>query len=198
MRATFYVNTGTTGDATHLSWTQLHALAADGNDIGGHTLDHVNLKHLKMAAARQQICGDRVNLFNQGFQPVSFAYPFGAYDSVARQVVIDCGYNSGRVEGPGPETIPPLDPYLTRRTVTPKQGTTVATIESYVIQAEQSNGGWVQVVFHHICNGCDAYATPIGDFTAFLDWLQPRAANGTIVRTTAEVIGGAVKPPVQP
>src|SRR5690349_16857098 len=52
MRATFYVNTGTIGDATHLSWTQLHDLATDGNDIGGHTLNHVNLKHLKMAAAR--------------------------------------------------------------------------------------------------------------------------------------------------
>ena len=32
MHATFYVNTGFTGDSTHLSWTQLGDLYAAGND----------------------------------------------------------------------------------------------------------------------------------------------------------------------
>ena len=47
MHATFYVNTGFTGDATHLSWTQLGDLYAAGNEIAGHTLTHAHLKHLK-------------------------------------------------------------------------------------------------------------------------------------------------------
>jgi hypothetical protein len=29
-------------------------------------------------------------------------------------------------------------------------------------------------------------------FTAFLDWLGPRSANGTVVRTVGEVMGGAL------
>ena len=74
----------------------------------------------------------------------------------------------------------------------------MATIESYVTAAEQSGGGWVQLVFHHLCNQCDAYSITPEDFTALLDWLQPRAASGTVVKTTAEVIGGPVQPPVQP
>ena len=49
MHATFYVNTGFIGDATHLSWTQLQALFAAGNDSRGHTLTHVDLKKLKTA-----------------------------------------------------------------------------------------------------------------------------------------------------
>ena len=34
--------------------------------------------------------------------------------------------------------------------------------------------------------------------SALLDWLQPRSSTGTVVKTTAEVIGGPVQPPVQP
>src|SRR5262245_52841362 len=44
MHATFYVNTSFIGDSSHLSWTQLQNLFAAGNDIGGHTLTHTNLK----------------------------------------------------------------------------------------------------------------------------------------------------------
>src|SRR5262249_55673827 len=44
MHATFYVNTGVIGDSAHLSWSQVQSLFAAGNDIGGHTLTHANLK----------------------------------------------------------------------------------------------------------------------------------------------------------
>jgi endoglucanase len=198
MRATYYVNTAFIGDATHMTWAQLLQLAAAGNEIAGHTLHHVNLKPLKTADARLEVCGDRNNLIANGFQPTSFAYPFGGFDGGTEQVVKDCGYNSGRGVAGGTETIPPLDPYATRTPPNPKQGTTVATIESYVTAAEQSGGGWVQLVFHQLCNQCDAYSITPADFTALLDWLKPRAATGTVVKTTAEVIGGPVQPPVQP
>jgi hypothetical protein len=79
-----------------------------------------------------------------------------------------------------------------------KNSTSVATIEGWITQAEQSGGGWVQLVFHHVCDNCDVYSVNAANFTALLDWLQPRAARGTIVRTVNEVIGGSVKPPVAP
>jgi endoglucanase len=198
MHATYYVNTGVTGDSAHMTWEQLQQLAAAGNEIGGHTLHHVNLKPLKTADARLEVCQDRNNLIDHGLQPTSFAYPFGTFDAGSKQVVHDCGYNSGRGVAGGTETIPPLDAYATRTPPNPKQGTTVATIESYVTEAEQSGGGWVQLVFHHLCNQCDAYSITPADFTVLLDWLQPRAANGTVVKTTAEVIGGPVQPRVEP
>lgn len=202
MHATFYVNTGVIGDSAHMSWSQLQSLFAAGNDIGGHTLTHANLKHLKAADAHYQVCQDRDNLLSNGLQPTAFAYPFGSFDSGTEQIVAQCGYNSGRgVSGVNDtkayaETIPPADPYATRTPPNPKQGTTVATIEGYVAAAEQHGGGWVQLVFHHLCNSCDAYSITVADFTALLDWLQPRAATGTTVETTAHVIGGPVNPPV--
>jgi len=55
----------------------------------------------------------------------------------------------------------------------------------------------VQYVFHHVCaNNCDAYSITPWRMNNFLAWLQARAANGTVVETTAQVIGGPVQPPV--
>jgi peptidoglycan/xylan/chitin deacetylase (PgdA/CDA1 family) len=204
MHATFYINTGFTGDSTHMSWTQLQNLFAAGNDIGGHTLTHQDIKKLKTAAARYQVCQDRDNLLAHSLQPTAFAYPFGSFDAGSELIVKACGYNSGRgVSGVNDtrvfaETIPPADPYATRTPPNPKQGTTLATIEGYVTAAEQNGGGWVQLVFHHICDSCDAYSITAANFNALLDWLQPRSASGTVVETTNQVIGGPVNPPVAP
>jgi peptidoglycan/xylan/chitin deacetylase (PgdA/CDA1 family) len=204
MHATFYVNTGFIGDSSHMSWSQLQDLYAGGNEIAGHTLTHANLKHLKTADARNEVCQDRDNLLAHNFQPTSFAYPFGSFDAGTEQIVAACGYNSGRgVSGVNDtkvfaETIPPADAYATRTPPNPKQGTTDATIEGYVMAAEQHGGGWVQLVFHHICNSCDAYSITATNFQALLNWLQADATNGSVVETTAQVIGGPVNPPVPP
>jgi endoglucanase len=204
MHATFYVNSGPIGDAAHLSVENLQALHADGNEIGGHTIDHANIKKLKEAAARAEVCTDRNTLLGWNLPVTSFAYPFGSYDADSEKVVADCGYNSGRgVSGVDSsrvfaETIPPLDPYALRMTPSIKQGTTMSTVEGWITAAEQHGGGWVMILIHHLCDQCDAYSTTIADFTSLLDWLQPRAGIGTIVKTTDEVIGGPVRPPVDP
>ena len=204
MTATFFVNTAFIGDAEHLSWADLHTLFGAGNEVAGHTLHHANLSPLTTAEARQEVCTDRNNLLANGLPATSFAYPFGSFDNGTEQVVHDCGYNSGRgvsgVDGTRvfAETIPPIDPYATRTPPNVKSGTTLDTIEGFVTGAEQHGGGWVQLVFHHICDHCDAYSVTAADFQALLDWLQPRVANGTVVQTTAQVIGGPVNPPVAP
>jgi peptidoglycan/xylan/chitin deacetylase (PgdA/CDA1 family) len=201
--ATYYVNSGSIDTAGHLTWAQLTTLSQAGNEIASHTVDHVNIKKLKLADARFQVCQDRVNLANHGFQPESFAYPFGSFDATAEtQVVQYCGDNSARtVSGVNDskvfaETIPPLNPYATRTPPDPKQGTTVATIEGYVISAEQNGGGWVQLTFHHICDRCDAYSISAANMQALLDWLNTQVTTGAVaVETTEQVIGGTYTAP---
>ena len=204
MDATFFVNSGVIGDADHMSWSDLHTLADAGHEIAGHTSHHVNIKPLKEADARLEVCGDRVELWNNGFQATSFAYPFGGFDAGAQAVVSACGYDSGRgvsgVDGAKAfaETIPPGDVYATRTPPNPKQGTTVATMTGYVTDAVEHGGGWVQFVFHHVCGGCDAYAITTADLDELLDWLQSQETNGVVVMTTHDVIGGPIHPPVDP
>ena len=200
--ATWYVNSGSIDTAGHLTWAQLTSLATSGNEIASHTVNHVNIKKLKLAAARIQVCQDRVNLAAHGFQPESFAYPFGAYNAtVETQVVQYCGDNSARtVSGVNDrrvfgESIPPLNSYATRTPPDPKQGTTVATIEGYVTSAEQNGGGWVQLTFHHICASCDAYSITAANMQALLDWLSTQVTTGAVaVKTTEQVIGGTYVP----
>jgi peptidoglycan/xylan/chitin deacetylase (PgdA/CDA1 family) len=207
MTATFFVNTGPiiAGDSGHLSWADLHTLFNAGNEIAGHTVNHTGLKALPTAEARQEVCTDRNSLLAEGFPATSFAYPFGTFDSGTEQVVHDCGYNSGRgvagisLKGPFAETIPPLDPYATRTPPNPKKATKLATMEQYVLNAEANGGGWVQFVFHRVCESCGAYAITTAKLTALLDFLQAEVNGGRVsVQTTAQVIGGPVNPPVTP
>jgi peptidoglycan/xylan/chitin deacetylase (PgdA/CDA1 family) len=205
MAATFFVNSGSIGDPEHLSWADLHTLFDAGNEIAGHTVNHVNLAPLTTEEARQEVCTDRNNLLAEGFPATSFAYPFGSFDSGTEQVVRDCGYNSGRgvsgitKTGPFAETIPPLDPYATRTPPNPKKSTKLSTLELYVRNAEANGGGWVQFVFHRLCEQCGPYAITPAKFTAFLDFLQGEVAGGRVtVQTTAQVIGGPVQAPVLP
>lgn len=117
MDATFFVPSGNIGGGPgYMTWDQLSALSAAGNEIGGHTLNHVNLigSGLTYDQKVHQVCDDRQALLQHGLDAVSFAYPEGAYDQTAKDIVRDCGYSSGRAAGgvsaSGPvyaETVPP-------------------------------------------------------------------------------------------
>lgn len=204
MDATFFVSSGSVGRAGFLSWAQLSDLAAAGHEIAGHTISHARLTSLSPAGIRDEVCGDRVALFDHGFSPVSFAYPNGSHNDTVEQIVADCGYNSARgvsgVDGRRvfAETIPPLDAYATRVPGLVRSGTSLATIQQYVTDAETHGGGWVQIVFHHVCDRCNPYSITLADLTALVQWLATRAPNGTVVRTVAAVVGGPVTPPVAP
>jgi peptidoglycan/xylan/chitin deacetylase (PgdA/CDA1 family) len=197
MHGTFYLNSSRIGTSDYyMSWDQVHQLALDGNEIGGHTAHHVNLPQTDSTEARRQICQDRVNLLNKGYDAKNFAYPFGAYNSSIEQMVQDCGYNSARTSSvQTSESMPPADPYAIHEA---SGSGNVTDLENAVTKAEQSGGGWVPLVFHQICDACDSSWIRPADLNAFLDWLQARAANGTVVKTVDEVIGGTVKPAVQP
>jgi peptidoglycan/xylan/chitin deacetylase (PgdA/CDA1 family) len=204
MKATFFINSGTLINSYHMTLGQIHELYADGNEIGGHTLDHPHLTQLSTEEATREICNDRVNLLNQGFQTTDFAYPYGDYNSTIASLPKHCGYNSARwilgIRSPScrqestcpfAESIPPANPYLTRSPQNVLVTDTLGNIEGYVTQAQQHGGGWVQLVFHHICNQCETYAVTESDFSALLNWLA--TAQNTTVATVQKVIGGSVQ-----
>jgi peptidoglycan/xylan/chitin deacetylase (PgdA/CDA1 family) len=201
MHGTFFVNSNTIGQSSKLTWAQLTAFAADGNEIGGHTLDHVNLTSVSTAEAQRQVCADRDALRSHGFAVVDFAYPYGAVNAAVESIVKGCGYSSARGVGhlrssacptcAYAETIPPGDPYLTRAVDDVMQTTTLQQLKDAVTQAEQNGGGWLQFVVHDVCSGCDSYSVSAATLSSFLDWLAPRAAaNGTVVETVAQALAG--------
>ena len=209
MNATFYVNSSRVGVPGFLGLDQLLTLQAEGDEIGSHTLSHANLTLLETAAQRVEVCDDRTALLAMGFAVSSFAYPFGGDDASAKQVLAECGFGSARdISGirspsgcfncPYAETLPPGDPYTVRSTPSVRLSTTLEVLKGYVVQAEQHGGGWVPIVLHHVCDGCNEYAISEATLEAFLAWLEPREAQGTVVRTVAEVMGSGSPPPPPP
>jgi peptidoglycan/xylan/chitin deacetylase (PgdA/CDA1 family) len=213
MTGTYYINSAMVGSSSYyMTWSQIHALADAGNEIGGHTLHHEDLTKLSTAQATTEVCQDRTNLLDNGFSPVtSFAYPYAANNTTAEQIVQGCGYDSGRDVGsiyhptecpscPYAETIPPRNPYALRTPEPAVTGTTLAELQAYVTNAETHGGGWVILMFHGICDNSCTSSNSLSPsvFTAFLDWLQPRSANGTVVRTVGQVMGGSQPPPPGP
>ncbi len=207
MEATFYVNSDAVGESSgRMTWDEIEALASDGNEIGGHTLDHSNLTAVTTGEAVHQVCDDRAILAGRGYDPVSFAYPFGAFDAKAKQIVEDCGYVSARsyTEGAPPvqgaDTLPPGDLFATKTVVNVGADTDVEDMKDYVRAAEFGSGDWVQFVFHRVCESCtDDDAVQIGTFEELLDWLEPRTWLGTRVKTVREALGlGGLAAPAAP
>jgi len=222
MHGTFYIVTGWTGvNSGAMTWSQLSDLYNNGNDVGGHTVDHIDLTSSSYTQAQKtaEVCNNYQDLANHGLNPVSFAYPYGAYNTSAEQIVQSCGFSSARITGglnrngwgAGPvyaETIPPQNAYAVR-TVYNAGGSaalTLSELESSVTAAAQNGGGWVPLVFHEICSQtydpadysyCTSSWAPIqlDTFNAFLDWLQNAGQPGgaparVVVQTVRQVING--------
>lgn len=106
MKGTFYVNSNMIGTGSdYLTKAELDALYADGNEIAGHTIDHLDLATLSDAGQRAAICNDlqTLNTWYPG-QVHSFAYPY-ASTGPTTQSILEAGcpgigqYTSARTVG---------------------------------------------------------------------------------------------------
>jgi peptidoglycan/xylan/chitin deacetylase (PgdA/CDA1 family) len=219
VRGTFYINSGSVDahEQGSMTWHQIASLAAAGNDIGGHTRDHVNLTSTSTTydAKWHEVCDDRARLQAQGYDAVSFAYPEGAFNSAAEGIVKGCGYQSARTAGAlsatGPryaESFTPSDPFAYQAVGTTYNGPiTLQVLEDTVSAAMGRGGGWIPFVFHHVCyagtdsyDACMAAYRPVDSavIDAFLTWVGDLAGQNLTVRTVADVLGaGRVAPSVR-
>ena len=203
MVGTFYTVDGWVGSSGYLTRANLSTIAADGNEIGGHTVTHPDLIQINPAEAQRQICDDRATLASWGYQPVDFAYPFSDANATVESYAQGCGYHTSRglgdVVSPGScsgcvfaETTPPPDPNYLRAPDEVDSTWTLANLKAEVTNAVAHKGGWVVLTFHHICTpigtaSCPAdLSTTPTIFNAFISWLATyvkTAANNTTVKT---------------
>jgi peptidoglycan/xylan/chitin deacetylase (PgdA/CDA1 family) len=198
MHATFYVNSSRVGlNAGYMSISQLKDLVADGNEIGGHTLNHNHLTQDTPDVAYQEICGDRAGLVNLGFNPTTFAYPFGDENADIKAMAQSCGYSSARTIGglldpatcsrcaPG-NAMPPADTMLLKTNGSVKTENTDKTIEDYLVQYSEAGGGWTPIVFHRVCDDCNTNSITVDELGRLMDWLK---AHQVTVKTVSAVMG---------
>lgn len=206
MPGTYYIISGAVGSPGYLTLDQIRRLAAQGNEIGGHTVSHLDLTQVAPDEARRQVCQSRQILTDWGFRVTSFAYPDGSANAELRKVVRDCGYNSARLDGgllsrgcedcaPAGAFRPP-DPYGLPTPAQVDTSWSLADLQRVVTSAERT-GGWVPLVFHHVCDTpvCGPLSIRTGTLHAFSDWLADR--SNTQVETVDQVIGGQDAPVVR-
>jgi peptidoglycan/xylan/chitin deacetylase (PgdA/CDA1 family) len=107
LAATLYVTAGTmggcsawlaplgAGDLAMLSRSQLRDLAADGCEIGAHSMSHPQLDCLTRQAAAAEILHSKDVLEQAlGRRVDSFAYPHGYHDKAVKELVAAAGFTS--------------------------------------------------------------------------------------------------------
>ncbi|WP_215279567.1 fibronectin type III domain-containing protein [Arthrobacter sp. GN70] len=208
LHGTFYTVSGWIDQPSYLTSANLQQLAADGNEIGGHTVTHPDLINLTSDEVTRQVCNGRVALMNMGFKVTSFAYPFADQNASVQTIVKNCGFNSARGLGdlyskddpglPAAESIPPANAYDTAAPEEVDSTWTLQNLEDSVTKAQAAGGGWVQLTFHHIATNTDPTLTISPTlFNQFASWLaQQQTAGSVAVKTVDQVVGGAVQPAV--
>jgi peptidoglycan/xylan/chitin deacetylase (PgdA/CDA1 family) len=195
-KATFYVNSGTvSASSKFMSWSQLSTLAANGQDIGGKTVDGVSLTTLTAPQQIAEICNDRQAISGHGLSPTTFAYPGGANNATIQSEVQSCGYGNARTAGSisatGPvyaETLPAKS-WLGVRAYAPAGQVTLAAMQSVVTAAAAHGGGWVPIVIAKVCSqaldpsnysSCTTSAgwVELADLQSFISWMQNSGLSG--------------------
>ena len=176
---TFFLISGNIGKPEYLSLPEVDTMGTQGQEIGGHTVNHPDLGTLSLGEVKNQICGDRDTWLKWGFPVRNFAYPFSSATAEVEQIVHDCGYNSARSLGEArtvhipenttgencalcgwAEDVPPPDPYYTRAPAQVRSNWMQDELQAQVSRVTDGDGspysgdgGWVQLTFHGICTG---------------------------------------------
>jgi peptidoglycan/xylan/chitin deacetylase (PgdA/CDA1 family) len=85
-----------------LTWEQIREMSAAGMDFQGHTLTHPHLTQLTPDNAAREIAEAKKTLETRlNKSVVTFAYPFGEYNSVVLELVKRAGFESAVTIDPG-------------------------------------------------------------------------------------------------
>ena len=156
MLATFYLISGFLNTSGYLTTAQARALQQAGDELGSHTVDHVNLTTLSPSQLTYELSQSQQTLQSLFGVPITdFATPEGAYDAQVL-AAIQTYYASHRSVDVGYNSKDNFNPYNIRaQSIT--STTTISDIQSWIAQAQQ-NKTWLVLVFHGVDNSGDPYS----------------------------------------
>lgn len=196
VKATIYLATAPITDywSGYMSLPQAQALAADGHEIGGHTVNHPDLTQLTDAEIDAELRVSKQWLeTNLGVPVDQFATPYGAGNANVTAIA-KVYYDSLRTVNTG-LNYRGEDPFaLEAETVL--SFTPPARLAETMAEARTSRG-WYILLFHNFTTGApgDAYTYSVADFDAVLDLVED---SGLDVVTVGEGVERLRCPPVIP
>jgi peptidoglycan/xylan/chitin deacetylase (PgdA/CDA1 family) len=103
IKATAYIIPGFTGGSDFMTQQQIKEVIDSGLvDVGAHTIHHISLKGRPAALVQNEVAGSKQMLEQTyGIKVVSFAYPNGAFDEQAANIVKNAGFSTSVSTIPG-------------------------------------------------------------------------------------------------
>lgn len=199
-KGVFYINSQRLDKNQRLTTAQLHTIANQGHEIGGHTILHKKLSTQNYAQQKEAICNDRNNLLTLGFNVTTFAFPYGADTPESFELLGLCGFNGARDSGgirtntsctkcPKSDNIPPANPQQIR-SVSYRSVMGVGGLKWYVQQADSDPkyyNGVLVFIFHEYGDFPNKVASILpSEFKEFVGWLNN---NSIPIVTTHSIMG---------
>jgi len=166
-----------------MSPADLIAMQTGGHEIGGHTQTHPDLVTLGSGAQTNEIVGGRQDLQSAGISPaLTFAYPYGSYNTGVQQLTEQAGYIGARsvLSGFNGKNTPKYA--LLAQSV--NADTPLSQVQTWIDQA-RANKQWLILVFHTISNNLsqDPYGTTPAVLQGIVNYIN---ANAMPVNTMAQ------------
>lgn len=168
---TFYLVPNFLNTPHYLTTNQAKQIEQAGNEIGSHTMNHMNLTELSPDNISQELTQSKQVLAAQ-FGPIkNFAAPFGAFNyQVTREV--QQSYASDRTTELGFNNSENFNPYeIFSQNI--YNTTTVAEINQWLDQAARQKI-WLVFTFHQVDNSNNPYAITPQNFEAILASIRAR------------------------
>lgn len=105
--ATLYVNTVNIGDKDYMSWDEIREAKQRGIEIGNHSNAHLHFLDYEDPHIRKLQFFDDLNrsqnmFFDSlGYSPDLYAYPYGEYDMIMKEVLKEAGFSSAAAQYSG-------------------------------------------------------------------------------------------------
>ncbi|MEA4901630.1 polysaccharide deacetylase family protein [Desulfitobacterium sp.] len=100
-RATFFITTNSVGPGM-MNWDQLNDLARQGNSIGSHTVNHLDLATLSDKQQKSELTNSKQELEkNLGISEIALCFPSGRYNKTTLDLMPELGYKLGFTTQPG-------------------------------------------------------------------------------------------------
>jgi len=149
MSGTAYMTTDFIGQQNYMSWEQTTRLQNDfGWEIGSHSVTHPLMTEINDAQLEYEVSQSKLALQQHGFNPTSFATPFGDYnDKVVAAIAKYYTNHRPFHDIELPNTWPYKDYILQVKQV--QSGVSVQQVQQYIDDAK-ANNTWLILVFHDI------------------------------------------------
>ena len=154
-------------------------------EIGGHTINHIELPPQNSPTMIEQICRDRATLIANGWFPKSFHYPLGELNKLTNKIVKECGYNGALISTTNQSSIV----YIKNQYEIPIYSVPHKISLSELMNQTIISKGWTIFNFHNISleNNSTIYR--------FLDWLKiKQSSNEIVIKSVDNMIHGLWMP----